>query len=212
MSSHADTEVLSAYLDRELGDAEAQQVEQHLADCQTCQERFAGMRSVVAGLRHLERMGPPPTLDQVVARRVKLEGAHTPILDRLEGNFGNFERQSHLLGLFGLIIALAIFILLFAQAVDQYNRDGLLPVIFHDPQAVTESRHLAERTFKRDGEIWIEQGVDMAPARVIPLDSAAWRALLAAHPELAELAELSRPVVLRIGDEVLRLEPRSEIP
>jgi len=68
MSTHATTERLSAYLDRQLPTAESREVEDHLADCPVCRQRFAGMRNVVASLRHLERMAPPPTLGGLVAR------------------------------------------------------------------------------------------------------------------------------------------------
>lgn len=224
MSPHANAATLSAYLDQELPDPEAQELREHLDDCAACQQRIAGMKNVVASLKHLERMAPSPTLDQLVTRRVALEGEHKSLIDRLEGSLGTFERQSSLLGLFGLVVAFAVMILLFAHALER-RKSSLIPVIFQDPVTadltggqLSETREIAGRVLHREGEIWVEQGVVSEQGivseatRNVTFESAAWRTLLDEHPELAELEKLRRPIVIRIENEVLRLGTGSDSP
>lgn len=203
MSTHVTAEELSAYLDRELPAPETREIENHLADCPACRTRFAGMHKVVASLRHLERMAPPPTLGGMVARRVTLEGERHGLLDRLESGMGLFGRQSTLLSLFGLVVAFAIMILLFAQALEE-RRNSSIPVIFHDPMMrSTESREVAERLFHHQAEVWVEAGLDAEPQRVVAADSPEWDTLVADHPELADLQELQEPVILKVDGDVL---------
>lgn len=206
MSTHATTERLSAYLDRQLPTAESREVEDHLADCPVCRQRFAGMRNVVASLRHLERMAPPPTLGGLVARRVTLESHRQGLLDRFESGLGIFERQSSILALFGLVVALAVIVLLFAQALDRQHTSSIT-LISHDPTAAREeSRELAGRLFHRESGVWVEVGVEAEPNRAVAADSQEWHALEEEHPELVELRQLEAAVVLRVEGGVLRRE------
>lgn len=206
MSTHATSENLSAYLDRRLSAAETRQVEDHLAGCPRCRQRFTGMRNVVSGLRHLERMAPPPTLEGLVARRVRLESGRKGLLDRLESGMGIFERQSSTLALFALVIALAVIMLLFAHALEK-QRNSSIPVVFQNPAAAREqSRELAGRVFHRESGVWVEAGVEAEPGRTVAPDSEEWRALVAAHPELVELQSLEEAVILQVEADVLRRE------
>jgi len=207
MSTHATAETLSAYLDHELPGPEAREIEEHLADCAVCKSRFAGMKNVVGSLRRLDRLAPPSTLEQVVARRVAFDGEQKGLFDRLEGGLRTFERQSSMLALFGFVVAFAVMILLFAQALEQ-RRNSMIPVVFKDPlaPAAVESRQVAERSLSRRGTIWVEEGVDPTLTRIVVVGSPAWSRLLREHPELAELASLDRAAVVRIDGEVLRIE------
>lgn len=208
MSTHATAETLSAYLDRELPRAEAREIEEHLADCSACQSRFAGMKNVVSGLRHLNRLSPPSTLEQVVARRVAFDGERKGLFDRLEGSLRAFERQSSMLALFAVVVAFAVMILLFAQALEQ-RRNATIPVIFKDLAVSadgSESRRVGDRVLLRKGAVWVEEGVDPRLTRIVVVDSPLWSRLLSEHPELASIASLDRPAVVRIGEEVLRIE------
>ena len=47
-----DTEQLSAYLDGELTQQQAQQVEHHLQDCESCQAQLAQLEQLSAALQH----------------------------------------------------------------------------------------------------------------------------------------------------------------
>lgn len=213
MTSHATVEALSAYLDRELPPPEAREIEEHLADCADCRARFTGMQNVVASLRRLERLAPPPTLGEVVARRAAFDGVRKGLADRLEGGLRSFERQSSLLALCGVIAAFAVMIVLFAHALER-SRSSTIPELFKDPQAAAaaESREVAGRRLLRDGPIWVEEGVDPTLTRIVVVDSPLWGRLLADHPELVSLASLDRPAVVKVGDEVLRVEKAASLP
>ena len=208
MRYHAAVEDLSAYLDEELADAESRQIEQHLDACGECAERFQGMRKVVSSLRHLERQTPSSTLDQLVARRIAVEGERVGLFDRLERSLASFERQSSLLALFALVIALALMILIFAGGLE-HMRNATIPVIFKDPRETAKDagrREVAGRVMLRDGSVWVEQGVDEdAVSRVLEIGSPAARTLLARRPELTALADLDGAVVFALDGEVLKL-------
>ncbi len=132
MSAHATVQDLSAYLDRRLDEPELRRVEGHLDTCGDCRERFQGMRRVAAGLRHLEVLEPPPELEQAVARRIRLEGKNKSWLDRLEGGLGTFQEQSSMLALFAVVIALAVMLVLFSQALER-ARNETTPIYFDTP-------------------------------------------------------------------------------
>ena len=51
MTHHSSVEQLSIYLDDRLDDSERRRLEGHLADCEECRRRLAGMRHVVRGSR-----------------------------------------------------------------------------------------------------------------------------------------------------------------
>ena len=132
MSAHTTVQDLSAYLDRRLEESDLRRVEEHLDTCEDCRERFQGMRRVAAGLRRLEEQEPPPELEQAVARRIRLEGERKSWLDRLESGLGTFQEQSSTFALFAVVIALAVMLLLFAQALER-ARNKTTPIYFDTP-------------------------------------------------------------------------------
>lgn len=213
VSSHATVELLSAYLDRELVEPEARELEAHLEECRECHVRLQGLRQVVSNLHRLESVEPSPELEQAVARRVALAGEPLSVLDRVENRLSIFNRQSSILPMFGVVLALVVFVYLFAVALDQ-SRRGLIPVVFEDPATAAageeagaaDRSELAGRLFLlRDGA-WVEEGVSPeAVSRTLTVDSEAGRELLAAHPELEELARLQDPVILELDGEVIEI-------
>ena len=213
MSSHASAELLSAYLDQQLVEPEARQLEEHLDRCQDCHVRLEGLRKVVKNLRNLEQLATPLTLEQTVARRIALSGERESLLDRFEHGMSIFDRQSPMLALFAVIIALAFFIYIFSYTLHE-QQTATTPVVFEDlPAALTppaEGDRLiaAGRDLIRDaGGLWVEEGVDVdAVSRVVTVDSDEGRAFLAAHPELAGLIDLDPGVVLAVDGEVVRLD------
>ncbi len=54
-------DLLSAFLDDELDEAEATRVTRHLADCDRCLEELDGLRDARSALRGLPEVGPPPS-------------------------------------------------------------------------------------------------------------------------------------------------------
>jgi len=216
MSDHATIEDLSSYLDEQLSRAELREIEQHLARCELCAKRCDGMRKVVASLRNLEHLAPPPTLDQTMVRRLSLGSERGGLYERLESTLSIFERQSPLLGLFGVVIALAMFMLFLSVAVER-ARNATIPVVFEDPDFMSEEPlgdaaapairvELAGRVMLRDGDVWIEEGVDPARlGRILEAHSPAGRELIARHPELAELDALDGPAIIELDGEIVEL-------
>jgi anti-sigma factor RsiW len=63
--------LLSAYLERDLGDAERAGVEAHAAACGVCRADLEGLRRAVALLRRLPTPEPPPYLASRVLARIR---------------------------------------------------------------------------------------------------------------------------------------------
>ena len=216
MSSHATAEVLSAYLDQQLVEREARQLEEHLGTCPECHVRLESLRKVVQSLHNLTQIEPPLTLQATVARRIALTDESPTLLDRFEEGMSLLNRQNPILAMFGVVIALVLFIYLFSYTLHLRNERlaGTIPVIFQDPPAVAAAgetahqRTVAGRTLALiEEDLWVEQGVSAeAVSRVILINSAEGRAFLALHPDLSDLAELGQSLVLAVEGEVVRLD------
>ena len=231
MTAHAKAETLSAYLDERLVEEETRELEEHLARCDSCHSRLEGMRSVVSSLRRLERFSPPSTLDQMVARRIALSGKEKSFLDRLEEGMSGFQRQSSMLSIFCVVIALVLIVYFFLSAVVEQN-NSTIPVVFESPPEAQEEApevagqvlqlqgdewvlmgeegsrmQLSGKVLVRQGERWIEDGVDPETVtRSITWDSAAGGELLQEHSWIAPLADLKSAVVLRVDGEVVEIQ------
>jgi negative regulator of sigma E activity len=74
MTPHADTEILSAYLDGEVPASERARLERHLASCAECSARKSALEGVIRSVR-----GLPPVMateaEHVAMRRAVLEAA-----------------------------------------------------------------------------------------------------------------------------------------
>ncbi len=215
-SSHATVELLSAYLDRQLFEPEASRLEAHIDQCEDCHVRLEGLRKVVANLRRLESLDPPADLEHSVARRIALAGEPQSFLDRLESQLSIFNRQSSILPMLGVVLALCVIIYLFSVALER-SQSGLLPVSFGDPAASAaaagDRRQLAGRVLvlrpaagQAEEEAWVEEGVSRETVRRrVELDSIAGERLAAEHPELHDLAELTAPAVIALDGEVIEI-------
>lgn len=64
-------ELLSAYLERDLGEAERSAVEAHLAGCDACGAELEALRATVDLLRRLPAPAPPPFLSSRVMARIR---------------------------------------------------------------------------------------------------------------------------------------------
>ena len=215
MSSHVNVELLSAYLDRQLADVEARRLEAHLDECEQCHTRLEGLRRVVRKLHKIEASAPPRELEQLVARRIVLAQERENPLDRLEAGLSIFKSQSSILPMFGVVIALALFMYLLSVAVDQ-SRNDRIPVVFdvpnpQAPSASTESTEppldttrVAGATFRDVNGVWVQDGLTRDNVtRIVERGSEAWSGLQQAHPHLRDLTDLEGVYVLRAGDEIV---------
>jgi len=209
MSAHVTTERLSAYLDRELPDRRAQEVERHLEDCSHCRRNLDSLSRVVHRLQGLERAAPPPLLAGDVARRVALEGRPRTLVERLESRLTGKPLQSQIFNSFALVMALAGIVYVFAFGLDLIERKRT-PVRVVTPEASAEffrqheiaiglRSELEDRVFYREGEMWREQGAAGEPELEIAASSPEGLAVLERNQELAPLLGQGQAVILRDG-------------
>ncbi len=215
MTSHASAEMLSAYLDQQLVAREARELEEHLETCSQCHVRLEGLRKVIDNLRSIHELSPPSTLQQAVVRRIALTDEPPGLLDRFEQGLSLLNRQNPILAMFGVVIALVLFIYLFSYNLKLHeNQNSTIPVIFQDPPAAIADIAAGTRLVVADRSLvwsaegyWLEEGIDVgAVSHSLEIDSSAGSELLAAHPKLAEVAALGRAAVINIEGDVIRLE------
>ncbi|MEM7483029.1 MAG: zf-HC2 domain-containing protein [Acidobacteriota bacterium] len=220
MTTHASTDLLSAYLDGELSADDSQRIAEHVADCPACRADLASLRRVIDRLRRVERAAPPPVLAQHVQRRVALEGRPQGLVDRLENRLGRFGGDSSILSMLGVILALLLFIYLFSVGVER-ERGRSETVIVPVPDAYwpedapaagaerpTTRSHLAgERTFHWSSDRrWVEQTGKGLTDREASQELL-WPDALAAYPWLAELPSGWREVRFVEGDQQIVVRP-----
>lgn len=81
MSCQAFEEMLSAYIDGELSDADRQAVEEHLATCDSCKQALMEIRAVKIALQSLPQVEPPAELHVRIMQNLK--PAREGLFDRL---------------------------------------------------------------------------------------------------------------------------------
>lgn len=210
MTHHSSVEQLSIYLDDRLDEPERRRVEGHLAECEDCRRRLAGMRRVVQGLERLERTAPPPQLAHQVEQRIGFEAGRQGLLDRVERRLNLMMAQPSILPTFALVVALAAIVYLFAYGLERYQQRGV-PVILEPPAGNVEQEPAESREVEVDGRVftprdggWQEMGsMGAAPTLVLDLTTTAGRSQwIERYPELGRLSrELEGRVVLRLEEE-----------
>ncbi|MFA6002692.1 MAG: zf-HC2 domain-containing protein [Elusimicrobiota bacterium] len=70
MKIHEEYELISAYLDGELSDAESAAVSGHVSSCPSCRAQFQSLRAAKARLAHAPRRALPPALVGQLERRL----------------------------------------------------------------------------------------------------------------------------------------------
>lgn len=208
------TERLSAYLDGELSPAEVQVLEAELKRDRHTRERLEGLRRVIEGLRQAEPPPPPPpTLHHAVARYIAIERERTSFLDRLEQSLSPLRRHNPVLPMFAVIISLSLAVyflsVLFARAE---QAETSLVMVGAETEGegghvVGDRIEVAARALHWTGSLWRERGVVGEATEEIALDSPEGRAWLDQHPELASLASLDEPALIRLGDDQVLVRP-----
>jgi hypothetical protein len=208
MTHHSSVEQLSIYLDDRLDEPERRCLEGHLAECEDCRRRLAGMRRVVRGLERLERTAPPPHLAQQVGQQIRLEVGRQGLVERVERRLGVLMAQPSMLPTFALVIALAAIVYLFAYGLERHQKRGV-PVILEPPvgsvgQELAQSREVEGRVFAPREGGWREKGsVGATPTLVLDLTTLdGRRKWIERYPELERLSrELDGRVLLRLEEK-----------
>lgn len=220
MSGHCTVETISAFIDDELPATEREAVETHLGECPECRHELEALRGVVGRLRDLDRVAVPPTLDFAIERRVALEGERRGRWVRFERRLETWGAQPTVGLVFALVVALAVVIFVFADAVERRGR-STIPVSFTDALGPAEEPAvltLAGRELAWDAEAgaWLEVGVEIGAGgagpgdtRIVTVGTGEWRSLVEADSRLEELAGVDEPVVVVVGGESVRLLPAS---
>ncbi|HVS62488.1 MAG TPA: zf-HC2 domain-containing protein [Thermoanaerobaculia bacterium] len=204
---HLPGEVLSAYIDEELTAPERREAEDHLGHCADCQDRLEGLRRVAGGLRSLERVAPPAMLEHGLRRHLAIDAKERGLRGRLEERSLAPRRLPTHFGLvFATVLAFAVILYLFAQALDvrQNGSIGAVGAEFEGARPAV--------AFERDGALWRQERVLGEPARIVEVESEEGRRLLADLPALLALIEGSEGVVLEIDGEVVLIRSRRSAP
>ena len=123
MTAHPETELLSAYLDREVVERESRRVEGHLSECLRCQQRLDGLREVVAKLHRVESARFPRFLYDQIPHRISLESRPQGLVDRFENRLRRFYFPESSIPLtFGLVISLVVVVYFFVWGADRVRQ------------------------------------------------------------------------------------------
>jgi hypothetical protein len=212
-TAHADTELLSAYLDQEISRVEARALEAHLESCPACRGRLSDLHGVVSSLGRLERAAPPPWLAQQVRHAVA-----TPPPGpwrRFVQPFLRVPLRSPIGSTFSMAVALLLIVLLpeLSNRAERRGLPGLMaypgPVAdpYPDPPILT-TIVVANRTFmlRENEDVWVELGLPRleAEGRATP-SSPRGKALLARYSDLETLLADGSRVVMRHQRRTLEL-------
>ncbi len=162
---HPDSELLSAYLDDEVGLVEARTLESHLQICDACRGKLRQLRGVVHQLSGLDRPAPPPWLMAQVRREV-VDKKKESFWRRLGGNFLQLPFATPLASACSVLLSAGFVVLLFSFIGGSLGLGSLSSLATYpgpveanyDPNfIVTETTiDVAGRTFVRqeDKDLW----------------------------------------------------------
>jgi hypothetical protein len=208
-SRHLDTELLSAYLDREVSLREARALEAHLETCIHCRRRLDELQRTVGSLTRLERAAPPPWLGQRVRRA--LEAPPPSFWQRFVIPLLRVPLRSPIGSTLSMAVALGIIALVASAGQSGTPRAFVnYPGPVDDPnwQIMPETTiEVADREFvQRADDVWVEKGLFvLQPEASITMSSPEGRALLARYEDLRYLLADGSKVVMRYRTETLEL-------
>jgi hypothetical protein len=217
MNRHVSTEDLSAYLDRELGLAEAGSLEAHCAACAECGARLASLRRVVHGLGNVERAEPPAALRQQIRRQVQTAppaAGWKGLLDSIRLFLFPLRPALRTSAAFGLAVVAGLFAVSHGvgdsflrigepapprEEVETYLGGPLLTV----PETTSE---VAGRKFIWTDDGWVQRGLEgKTPETRLDAHSPQGRALLTKYSDLDLLLADGSSVVLRYNLETVEI-------
>ena len=199
MNHPATTELLSAYIDGELDADEYVRVEKLLAEDPAARATYAALRQVASGLKLIERQAPPPSLDLVHLKRLTRMDRRNSFFFRLADQLRGLGQQSKLAAAFAMLMLFGVML------------SSRVAVIHNDPASAymwSSTAVISGNVYVQKGEVWFQNGMRViANERPVDLGSGEGRQLLAAKPDLREVAQLGE-VVLEVDGEMLRLISR----
>jgi hypothetical protein len=204
LAQHLAPELLSALIDEELDPRETREVQAHLGSCLHCRQRLDGLRRVATGLRELERVELPTSLDHSIRRQLALDRVAGGLRQRLEARAGAPRRLTAHVGVgFAVVVSLAAIGWLFTDALERRNTGVVVPIsqgMFAD-----QPREVGGLVFEWQGDSWRETQAVGEPQRVVASESEEWREIFDAHPGLESLFEESPRILLRWREELVEL-------
>lgn len=166
MSAHATVRELSELVDRQLDDRRRGTVEAHLADCDRCRERLAGLRRIASGLESLPPLPPPAELGRRVELGVRRVTSRESWRERLEAGLRRSLIQPVLLPVLAVILALTVILYVFSEGLARLESRGTTRLVIEPRiEAPVASAAVAGRRFQRLEGVWVERGLaGAAPA------------------------------------------------
>ncbi len=181
-------EVLSSYVDRELPKEELTEVEAHLEECHFCRGQLERVAGVANALRGLDRIAPPPILEELVLGRLEVRGTRT-WSDRLDSMLTPSRRVRATIGpVFATVMMLVLLVFVFSDAL---VRRATQPIVISvpsgawpppsglNPSAVTDS---GRQFLTVTGAQWDELARERGASSVLVELNAAERAGLSQGP------------------------------
>jgi len=163
---HPDVELLSAYLDNEVGLVEARALESHLQTCIACRGKLKELRGVVHQLSGLDRPAPPPWLVTQVRREVVYKKQES-LWRRLSRAFLQLPFATPVASALSVVFSASFVLLLFSLIGGNLGQGGLSSLTTYpgpveelksDPNFVLieTTSEVAGRTFVRqeDKDVW----------------------------------------------------------
>ena len=204
MIAHPTLEVLSAHLDGELSRLESTRVRRHLDEYVPCRRELEGLRRTVGRLRELERAAPSDLLETRVRRQVAVESDARSLADRFELRRFRLPVQSSTLLTFALVVAFAVMLFVFAEAVER-QRTATIPVeLSSGPERESAtSVPVATEWIWVEGR-WSPESVADVASRLdfaVRRGSPEWEELLRHHPELGSLPGADGAVLVRLHED-----------
>ena len=216
MRHEVTVELLSRYLDGDLGPAERRHAESLMTEDPEALAIYEGLQQVRGSLGQLADAEPPAHLGVLVRRRVALAAEDSGLWQRVDLRLRRFLVEPAMLPAFAVVLALGAMVYVLASGLDRFER-GREPVILRpDPSALQAPvpRQIDGRVFEFQSDLWVEQGLSPEQTEAAlrltigPSEIAEWRL---AHPELAGLPELGAAVLDLDGAIVeLIFEPGGE--
>ncbi len=213
---------LSAYLDRELQTSEEADLELHLAGCDRCQQHLEGLRSVVGGLRSMDRLQAPSFIEESLRYEISIQAQRRSALGK---RLDRLVRPRSMTGpLFAMVLALSVIVVMYSIGLEQASQPAT-EVIVPPPGfpllevggrsfSLTEPEPLAgPQVEDQAGPVsaqWVERGAPVPASRRLEFDSDEAQVILAELPELVDVLEQGRDVVLVWQGEsvcLIRYEP-----